>query len=139
MSKRMFWRVVAVICISTLAPTRASDQAIAQTTAQWSASSQYTSSDTCKYIGNSWSRKFHLPNCPFAKEMTPSRRMKFADRAMAVQAGHAPCKYCLPASWKSVEGRVIEPSKPGWSHYDSAPKTPQELRATAGSLEAKSR
>ncbi|NSW82776.1 MAG: thermonuclease family protein [Syntrophothermus sp.] len=49
-----------------------------------------------KYIGNSSSKKFHLPNCEWAQKISPQNREEFSSRAEAVNAGYEPCKVCRP-------------------------------------------
>lgn len=63
-----------------------------------------------KYIGNSFSLKFHRPACPFAKVMRKSRRVYFAYRNAAIDAGQRPCRYCLPPWWLKVEAKLLNPS-----------------------------
>lgn len=60
-----------------------------------------------KYVGNSFSLKFHKPSCPFARVMRKSRRVAFTFRKAAVDAGQRPCKYCLPPWWLSVEAKIL--------------------------------
>jgi hypothetical protein len=55
-----------------------------------------------KYIGNSYSRKFHRPWCPFEQAMNPHKAVFFHFRKDAVEAGFNPCRYCLPPFVKQV-------------------------------------
>jgi len=48
-----------------------------------------------KYVGNSFSFKFHRPSCPFAKAMWRGHVIKFQYRKQAIDAGQKPCRYCL--------------------------------------------
>lgn len=75
-----------------------------------------------KYIGNSFSLKFHRPACPFAKVMRRSRRVSFAYRNAAIDAGQRPCKYCLPPWWLTVEAKLLNPSL----QTGSGRQTPQQ-------------
>jgi len=63
-----------------------------------------------KYIGNSESRKFHRPSCPYACIMAHSKRVRFYYRRQAVACGHIPCRYCLPPVWKVVRARLQSPA-----------------------------
>lgn len=49
-----------------------------------------------EYIGNSNSKKFHLPDCRWAQEIAPQNRVEFRSREEAVKAGYVPCKVCRP-------------------------------------------
>jgi hypothetical protein len=59
-----------------------------------------------KYIGNSFSRKFHRPSCPFAKVMWSKRMELFQMRKQAIDGGYSPCHYCLPQVWTRVQGTI---------------------------------
>lgn len=63
-----------------------------------------------KYVGNSFSHKFHRPSCPFAKQIWPSRLKTFRFRQDAVDDDYTPCHYCLPRVWLTVHACII--SKP---------------------------
>jgi methylphosphotriester-DNA--protein-cysteine methyltransferase len=63
-----------------------------------------------KYVGNSFSLKFHRPSCPFAKKMWHRRMQLFHLRKDAIEAGYQPCKYCLPPYWLSVRGTIRLPT-----------------------------
>ncbi|MBX9667062.1 MAG: hypothetical protein K2X93_05550 [Candidatus Obscuribacterales bacterium] len=60
-----------------------------------------------KYMGNSFSMKFHRPSCPFARVMWRCNVVRFPFRKDAVERGYKPCKYCLPQSWKSVGAKIL--------------------------------
>ena len=72
-----------------------------------------------KYVGNSFSLKFHRPSCPFAKAMFDGNLVLFPFRHNAIESGYAPCRYCLPPHWKSVSGQVI--TKPACEKPDETP------------------
>jgi hypothetical protein len=63
-----------------------------------------------KYWGNSFSLKFHRPSCPFAKAMSAHHVIFFNFRKQAVDAGQAPCRYCLPPNWNTVKAVLLKPS-----------------------------
>lgn len=71
-----------------------------------------------KYVGNSYSLKFHKPSCPFARVMRKSRRVAFPYRKTAIDAGQRPCKYCLPPWWLKVEAKIL--------NYDRQTESTQE-------------
>ncbi|NYE57121.1 thermonuclease family protein [Carboxydothermus ferrireducens] len=48
------------------------------------------------YVGNSRTKKFHYPDCRWAKEISPANRVSFSSREQAVRAGYVPCKVCNP-------------------------------------------
>ncbi|WP_258359433.1 thermonuclease family protein [Moorella sulfitireducens] len=54
------------------------------------------SGSAAKYIGNSSSKKFHYPDCQWAKEISPKNRVEFNSREEAIKAGYQPCKECRP-------------------------------------------
>jgi len=60
-----------------------------------------------KYVGNSFSLKFHRPSCPFAKAMHYSRISLFHFRREAITAGMKPCRYCLPPAWGTLKGTIL--------------------------------
>jgi hypothetical protein len=64
-----------------------------------------------KYVGNSFSLKFHRPSCPFAKAMSVRHVQLFHFRREAIAAGEKPCRYCLPPWWKSVKV-FLKPAEP---------------------------
>lgn len=48
------------------------------------------------YIGNSGSKKFHLPDCASAKNIQEDKRVEFYSRVQAITAGYEPCGRCKP-------------------------------------------
>jgi hypothetical protein len=62
---------------------------------------------TFKYVGNSFSSKFHRPSCPFAKCISAWHLELFAQRHDATDQGYKPCRYCLPQSWTSVHAVLL--------------------------------
>lgn len=48
------------------------------------------------YIGNSNSKKFHTPDCLYAKKLKDENRVSFKSREEAVSEGYAPCGKCKP-------------------------------------------
>jgi len=48
------------------------------------------------YMGNGRSKRFHQPNCPFGKMISPKNRVVFKTRYDAFWAGYGPCKRCNP-------------------------------------------
>jgi micrococcal nuclease len=47
------------------------------------------------YIGNSNSKRFHLPNCHYGKKTRPKNLVSFAGSWQAFWQGYAPCRQCL--------------------------------------------
>jgi endonuclease YncB( thermonuclease family) len=47
-------------------------------------------------VGNGRSKRFHRPNCPFEKMISPKNRVVFRTKYDAFWAGYAPCKRCNP-------------------------------------------
>lgn len=72
-----------------------------------------------KYVGNSFSLKFHRPSCPFAKAMHVSRMTLFHFRKEAISAGMKPCHYCLPPSWGTLKGTLLPKESVGPSEEGS--------------------
>ena len=60
-----------------------------------------------KYVGNSFSHKFHRPSCPFAKAMNVRHVLLFHFRKEAIEQGQEPCRYCLPPVWCRVEAKIL--------------------------------
>ena len=48
------------------------------------------------YIGNSGTKKFHLPDCASAKSIQEGKRVEFYARLQAVLEGYEPCGRCKP-------------------------------------------
>lgn len=51
------------------------------------------------YLGNKRSRRFHLPSCPFAKQISGRNRIVFSKKWDAFRAGYAPAKECVTRWW----------------------------------------
>lgn len=49
-----------------------------------------------QYIGNSHTKKFHLPSCPSVSDMKDSNKVEFHSRDEAISEGYVPCKQCNP-------------------------------------------
>jgi len=47
-------------------------------------------------VGNKNSRRFHLPACPYGRQIKPQNRVVFQKKWDAYWAGYAPAKRCLP-------------------------------------------
>jgi methylphosphotriester-DNA--protein-cysteine methyltransferase len=52
--------------------------------------------DTEKYVGNIRRRKFHRPDCKWAKKISPDNTYSFKSRDDAVKQGYIPCEVCYP-------------------------------------------
>ncbi len=94
-----------------------------------------------KYVGNSFSFKFHRPSCPFAKAMWRGHVVKFQYRKQAIDAGQKPCRYCLPPYWKSVGAKILKTSpesQKGLSTVENVQNLPtvnapkKDVKSTAG-------
>jgi micrococcal nuclease len=48
-----------------------------------------------EYVGNKNSRRFHLPSCPFARQIKAANRVRFSKKWDAFRAGYAPAKRCV--------------------------------------------
>lgn len=48
------------------------------------------------YIGNAGTKKFHLPDCPSARDIQEEKRVEFYARSQAVAEGYEPCGRCKP-------------------------------------------
>ena len=51
-----------------------------------------------RYVGSITSRKYHCPECGWARRIAPENRLCFADRAAARAFGYLPCGICEPPS-----------------------------------------
>ncbi len=47
-------------------------------------------------VGNKNSHRFHLPTCPFGKQIKPKNRVVFRKKWDAYWEGYAPAKRCMP-------------------------------------------
>ena len=72
-----------------------------------------------KYIGNSFSAKFHRPSCPFAKVMEARHIVLCQFRRDAVSYGMTPCRYCLPPFWLTVKAAIIPSARCDTTGNDS--------------------
>jgi hypothetical protein len=52
--------------------------------------------NTHKYIGNSYTKKFHLNTCRYVSQISSDHVVYFSTRQAAVNAGYTPCKVCNP-------------------------------------------
>lgn len=59
-------------------------------------SSSSTSSTSGSYVGNSNTKKFHLPTCSYASKIKDSNKVYFNSRDDAIDNGYVPCKVCNP-------------------------------------------
>ncbi|MGI5963234.1 MAG: MBL fold metallo-hydrolase [Lawsonibacter sp.] len=57
---------------------------------------QETPDTAQSYVGNTNSKKFHLPDCTSVEEMKVDNQMLFSTREEAIQAGYTPCQRCNP-------------------------------------------
>ena len=48
------------------------------------------------YIGNSNSKKFHTPDCSYAKKLKDENKVSFKTRDEAVNEGYKSCGRCKP-------------------------------------------
>lgn len=105
--------LVCVFCLPTWADEQVSP-AVTSNPIGLSGQSMLSGSEVVnlpvKYIGNSESRKFHRPSCPYACIMAHSKRVRFFYRRQAIACGHIPCRYCLPPVWKVVRARLQSPA-----------------------------
>ena len=51
---------------------------------------------TNSYVGNSKSKKFHMPSCGSVYDMNDSNKVYFDTRQQATNNGYVPCKQCNP-------------------------------------------
>ncbi len=52
--------------------------------------------NSVEYIGNKGSKKFHLPDCRYAKNIKQENIIKSFDRNKMINDGFAPCQTCNP-------------------------------------------
>jgi len=50
--------------------------------------------ESCRYVGNRKSRRFHLETCPFGVKISKKNKVFFSGKREAFWAGFAPCKKC---------------------------------------------
>ncbi len=51
---------------------------------------------SCPYIGNSNTGKFHLAGCRYVAQMSPANKVCLQSREQAISLGYIPCKVCAP-------------------------------------------
>lgn len=51
---------------------------------------------TIEYIGNNGSKRFHLSDCRYAKNIKQENIEKSFDRNRMINSGYAPCQTCNP-------------------------------------------
>ena len=49
-----------------------------------------------KYVASNKAKKYHYPDCQWAKKIKPANRVTFNSAKEARQAGYVPCKVCKP-------------------------------------------
>lgn len=64
-------------------------------------------------LANSFSRKFHRPECEFAMVMRKSRRQWLNSADVAKEQHFIPCCWCFPAFTATVEAQLLTPIPPG--------------------------
>lgn len=52
--------------------------------------------ESYNYIGNKNSKKFHLPDCPYAEKIKEDNKIYFDKRTEAIDKGYEPGGYCKP-------------------------------------------
>lgn len=75
--------------------------------AQKEPSGAKTKAKTYKIVGNSFSLKFHQPQCEFARKMNIAhvRLLHSTDEALALK--YKACNWCFPRWSKSVSSRIV--------------------------------
>jgi endonuclease YncB( thermonuclease family) len=68
-------------------------KAMREKTGIWSISAKR---EEQQYLGNKYSYRFHLPECPFAKKISQRNLVRFASRYDCFWEGYSPCKKCRP-------------------------------------------
>ncbi len=58
--------------------------------------SEDTTQNKMEYVGNSNSKKFHLSDCTYAKNIKAENVVKSFNRTEMINGGYAPCKRCKP-------------------------------------------
>jgi methylphosphotriester-DNA--protein-cysteine methyltransferase len=61
-----------------------------------------------KYVGNSFTHIFHRPSCEFAHRIWHTRVELFHFRREAIEASYKPCNWCLPKTWTTLRGKVLQ-------------------------------
>lgn len=51
---------------------------------------------SANYIGNSNTKKFHIPSCSSVDKIRPEHKVAIENRDEAIQAGYEPCRRCHP-------------------------------------------
>lgn len=60
-----------------------------------------------QYLGNKFSRKYHLKGCHFAQIADPANIFPFGSCKEAIKSKYLPCNWCLPKWQKFVKGQII--------------------------------
>lgn len=72
-------------------------------------SSQNKSQTSFHYVGNSFSAKFHKPECEFVRKMRSEHVKLLKSKEEGSSLCYRPCNWCLPSWDKSVAGKIVKP------------------------------
>lgn len=61
------------------------------------------------YVGNSFSAKFHKPECEFVRKMRSEHVKLLKSKEEGTALHYRPCNWCLPTWDKSVTGTLVKP------------------------------
>ena len=61
------------------------------------------------YVGNSYSAKFHKPECEFVRKMRSEHVKLLRSKEEGTALNYRPCNWCLPTWDKSVTGKLVKP------------------------------
>ena len=61
-----------------------------------------------RIVANSFSQKFHLPQCEFARKMNLKHVRLLHDKAEAARLNYKACNWCFPRWDKSVSSKIID-------------------------------
>ncbi|MBI1271297.1 hypothetical protein GC174_12785 [bacterium] len=74
-------------------------------------SPQNKSQPSFHYVGNSFSAKFHKPECEFVRKMRSEHVKLLKSKEEGTFLRYLPCNWCLPSWDKSVAGKIVKPSQ----------------------------
>ncbi len=52
--------------------------------------------NSIEYVGNSKTKKFHLPDCMYVKNIKSENTVRFSNRSNIINKGYSPCQTCNP-------------------------------------------
>lgn len=65
-----------------------------------------------RFVGNTYSKKFHKPQCEFTRKMNVKHVILIESKKIAESKSYKECNWCMPKWTKSVSSKIVE-TNPG--------------------------